>query len=602
MMRYRSLTSLLYVCDAVFWTAIPFFVALGTFTTYALTSSEPLTADKIFPALSLYQLLQFPLAMFASIVTAFISAGVSARRLSDFLDAGELDPSARKVVLPGQYFPEGVTAPAHPTDPLATINDPATQATSPQVGEDVVTIKNGEFKWSRKQPVPTLQDIDLTVKKGELLAVLGKVGDGKSSLLSAILGEMYRSDGEVIVRGRTAYFTQGGWCMGASVRDNILFGLKYEPDFYQCVIEACALAPDLAILPDGDRTEVGENGVSLSGGQRARVALARACYARADIYLLDDPLAAVDAHVGAHIFKHVIGPEGMLKSKARILTTNSVAFLPQADQIVCVRRGIILDERGDFDQVMAHRAELYNLITGLGKQSANKADDDRDEQEPQAPEVVDYDNHFGAHGQGGEEGLKEVKLHRRVSTASMRRPQTLNVRQIKQETLRQLRETTQQKEKSEQGRVSPEVYKRYAMSSSLTGVALYLLAHVLTQVAQVSRDVVLKQWGSRNSETGGSPADTRFYLGMYAILGIVASIMICVGPFILWTWLVIRSARHFHDSMFASVLRSPLQWFETIPTGRLLNLFSRDVNVIDEVLPRVLHGFFRTMTIVLGGT
>ena len=341
-----------------FWTAVPFLVSLATFTTYALTSEEPLTADIIFPALSLFSLLQFPIAMLASIITSVIAAQVSARRLAEFLDAGELDDDARKVILPG-----------------SSDGEPSALSTTPEIGDDVVVIKDGEFKWSRDQPVPTLQDINLTVKKGELLAVLGKVGDGKTSLLSAILGEMYRSDGEVTIRGRTAYFSQGGWCMGASVRDNILFGLTYEPEFYQKVLDACALGPDLNILPNGDQTEIGERGVSLSGGQRARVALARACYARADIYLLDDPLAAVDAHVGAHIFENVIGPKGMLKNKARILTLNAVAPLPQCDQIVSVRRGIIVDERGTYDEVMARKGDLYTLITGLGKQSGDRGDD-----------------------------------------------------------------------------------------------------------------------------------------------------------------------------------------------------------------------------------
>lgn len=206
--------------------------------------------------------------MLASIISAVIQAGVSAKRICDFLDSGELDENARKVILSQEDIN---------SDPLAARDENATAnaGPSPQVGDEIITIKNGEFKWTRNQPVPTLQDINLSVKKGELLAVLGKVGDGKSSLLSSILGELYRSDGSVTVRGRVAYFSQGGWAMGTSIRENITFGLKFEPEFYQKVLDACALGPDLEILPQGDQTEVGERGVSLSGGQRARVALAR---------------------------------------------------------------------------------------------------------------------------------------------------------------------------------------------------------------------------------------------------------------------------------------------------------------------------------------
>ena len=172
-----------------FWTAIPFLVSLSTFVVYSATTDKPLTADIIFPALSLYQLLSFPLAMFAGIVAAIIQSLVSAQRLSTFLDAGELDPHARKVILP-----------ANPLDPLLP-DSPGDEADNDS--DAMITMRGAEFKWSRNQPVPTLADIDLTVEKGELLAVLGRVGDGKSSLLSAILGEMYRSDGQCVVRGRT---------------------------------------------------------------------------------------------------------------------------------------------------------------------------------------------------------------------------------------------------------------------------------------------------------------------------------------------------------------------------------------------------------------
>ena len=352
---------------------------------------------------------------------------------------------------------------------------------------------------------------------------------------------------------------------------------------------------------------MGEKGVSLSGGQRARVALARACYARADIYLLDDPLAAVDAHVGTHIFKHVIGPEGMLKTKTRILTTNTVSFLPQANQIVSLRRGVFLQERGTYEHVMELRGDIFNLINGLGKQSSSRGSgedeyhgEEREEkQEEKTLEVIDHDNDL-AHQPQGEEAFKEMKLHRRMSTSSMRRPQPLSKSQIKKETLRQLRETTQQKEMSQQGSVSREVYKQYTSSASTWGVVIYIIAQIMTQVLQVSRDVVLKQWGTHNSQTGGSASETKFYLTIYGLVGISSSIAICIAPFVLYTWLSISSAKRFHDGMFRGILFAPLQWFETIPTGRLLNLFSRDVNVIDEVLPRVLHSFVRTIVVVFG--
>lgn len=147
--------------------------------------------------------------------------------------------------------------------------------------------------------------------------VLGKVGSGKSSLISGLLGEMHKLNpkGKVSINGSTAYVPQQAWIQNATLRNNILFHGEYDQELYEHIIEACALKPDLAIMPAGDATEIGEKGINLSGGQKQRISLARALYSRADIYMLDDPLSAVDSHVGKHIFDQVIGPKGFLKDK-----------------------------------------------------------------------------------------------------------------------------------------------------------------------------------------------------------------------------------------------------------------------------------------------
>lgn len=158
---------------------------------------------------------------------------------------------------------------------------------------------------------------NIKVKTGKLVAIVGKVGSGKSSFLSAILGEMNKLTGHINISGSLSYTPQQAWIQNATIRDNILFGKKFEPNFYDKVISSCALVADLTIVTGGDQIEIGEKGINLSGGQKQRVSLARAAYSDADIYLLDDPLSAVDAHVGKQIFELVIGPNGMLKDKTR---------------------------------------------------------------------------------------------------------------------------------------------------------------------------------------------------------------------------------------------------------------------------------------------
>ncbi|WFD36272.1 hypothetical protein MCUN1_003150 [Malassezia cuniculi] len=524
-----------------FWSAIPFLVSLGTFITFAIVSDTPLTADIAFPALALYQLLNFPLTMLAGIVSMLLQTQVSAERLGDFLDADEL----------------ATDAVSRGTVDEAPVVDGKRQ---------LVRLDKASFSWSDSQS-PTLSELDLTVHEGELVAVLGRVGDGKSSLLSAIMGDMNRTAGTLNVNGRTALFSQGGWCMGSSVRDNILFGRVYDEEHYKKCIFACALQHDLEILPDGDQTEIGERGVSLSGGQRARVALARACYAAADIYLLDDPLAAVDAHVGAHIWTHVLGPSGMLASRTRILSLNAVSYLAQCDTIITLRNGHLIEERGTFDELMARRGDVYNLIQGLGR-------------------TVD----------------EAPKTDKSYKPQKIRRPRELERDELRADQLRQLRDSTKPSEKQQQGQVKWQVYEKYAESASIWGVSLYIAMQFVTLFVSISKDVVLKQWSAANTNPNGRSMESisRLYLTLYSLAGFGEAIGFCIMPLILFTWLVIASSRRIHDTLFNNVIHYPLQWFESVPSGRLLNLFSRDVSVMDEVLPRVIHAMIRSSAAVVG--
>ena len=529
-------------CFNFFWSAIPFLVSLGTFITFAAVSDTPLTADIAFPALSLYQLLNFPLTMLAGIISMFLQTQVSAERLGEFLDADELSSDA-------------VTR--------GTVD----QAPLDNGSRGLVRLQSASFAWTRDQHEDTLSDLDLTVHQGELVAVLGRVGDGKSSLLAAIMGDMPRTYGTIHVYGTTALFSQGGWCMGASVRDNILFGRVYDDEHYKKCLFACALEHDLQMLPNGDQTEIGERGVSLSGGQRARIALARACYAAADIYLLDDPLAAVDAHVGSHLWQHVLGPNGMLASRTRILSLNAVAYLPQCDSVITLRNGRLIDERGTFDELMARRGEVYNLIKGLGR-TGDENPADRNSATP--PKIT--------------------------------RPRELDRDELRNEHMRMLRESSSPREVQHQGQVKWSVYEKYAESASIWGISLYVFLQLVTLVVSIAKDVVLKQWSAANMNPHGRSPESisRFYLTLYGVVGFGESAGYCIMPLILFVWLVIASSRRIHDTLFLRVIHYPLQWYDSIPSGRLLNLFSRDVAVMDEVLPRVIHAMVRSSAAVLG--
>lgn len=234
-------------------------------------------------------------------------AWVSVRRLNKFMNYKEIDQN-------------NVT------------NDPS---------EFALSIKLGNFSWIKQELV--LKNINLGVKKGNLTAVVGIVGSGKSSLISALLGEMEKLSGIVNVDGSLAYVSQVAWIQNATLMDNILFGKPLNKAFYEKIIHACALTADLAMLPAGDQTEIGEKGINLSGGQKQRVALARAVYSGADIYILDDPLSAVDSHVGKHIFENILGGKGLLKDKTRFLVTHAISYLPKVDEIIVMKDGEITE-------------------------------------------------------------------------------------------------------------------------------------------------------------------------------------------------------------------------------------------------------------------
>lgn len=235
------------------------------------------------------------------------------------------------------------------------------------VSEYPLTIEGGSFSWGENA---ILKDININIKKGTLTAVVGTVGSGKSSLISAFLGEMDKLSGKVNNYGSVAYVSQQAWIQNATLKDNILFGQPLNTELYEKVIEACALKPDLEILPGGDMTEIGEKGINLSGGQKQRVSLARAVYANADIYFLDDPLSAVDSHVGKHIFDKVIGPKGILKNKTKLLVTHGITYLPQTEQILVMKEGQVsesgtyrelLDKKGAFAEfLLQHISEDTN--------------------------------------------------------------------------------------------------------------------------------------------------------------------------------------------------------------------------------------------------
>lgn len=556
------------------WQSTPFLVSCSTFTVFVLTSNKPLTTEIVFPALTLFNLLTFPLSILPMVITSVIESSVAVKRLMDYFTAEELQTDA-------VIFQDPVV---HP-------------------GDESVRVRDASFTWNRHDGATVLENIDLSARKGELSCVVGRVGAGKSSLLQSLLGDLFKTQGEVVVRGRIAYVAQAPWVMNASVRENIVFGHRWDPSFYDLTVEACALLDDFKNLPDGDQTEVGERGISLSGGQKARLTLARAVYARADIYLLDDILSAVDQHVGRHIINKVLGKTGLLSGKTRILATNAITVLKEADFIGLLRDKRII-EKGTYEQLMAMKGEIANLVrttmvdsddegTVSGSEDLASPDSSVTTTILQNGETSDSDETEQPGDLVPIRGAGQNEARRRTSTVTLRRASTVSWqgprRKLGDEE--NVLKSKQTQETSQQGKVKWGVYGQYAKDSNITAVAFYLFAMMAAQTAQVVGNFWLKKWTEWN-EAHGSNAQVGKFIGVYLALGLGSSLLVIVQNLILWIFCSIEASRKLHERMAFAIFRSPMSFFETTPSGRILNRFSSDIYRVDEVLARTFNMLF----------
>lgn len=281
----------------------------------------------------------------ANYVGDFISA---LGRIDDFLELPELKNSRRKDDNENSIIGKG-----SPVNIVSNNEDAGIKSTQ-------VSLKNITCYWNGESS-PCIKNVSLDVKENDLVLVTGPVGCGKTSLLSALLGELPVKEGHISVTGNLVYVPQKPWVFSGTVRDNIIFGRKHNHSKFQSVIKACDLENDISTFPNGDQTVIGEKGVLLSGGQRARVGLARALYADGDVYLLDDPLSAVDAKVGRHIFMNCIC--GVLRNKTRILVTHQLQYLQGADHVVLMDKGAIAYE-GTYEGLEHQSTTEFKLLPG----------------------------------------------------------------------------------------------------------------------------------------------------------------------------------------------------------------------------------------------
>uniref|UniRef100_A0A673JP39 Multidrug resistance-associated protein 1 n=1 Tax=Sinocyclocheilus rhinocerous TaxID=307959 RepID=A0A673JP39_9TELE len=518
-LRVLKKTAYLGAVSTFTWVCAPFLVALSTFAVYVLVDEHNiLDAQKAFVSLALFNILRFPLNMLPMVISSMVQASVSMKRLRVFLSHEELDE-------------DNVERPA---------------------------ISSCDVSLS-------LFRINVRIPEGAFVAVVGHVGSGKSSLLSALLGEMQKQKGSVSIKGSVAYVPQQAWIQNATLKDNILFGRDGKDSWYQKVVEACALLPDLEILPGGDSTEIGEKGVNLSGGQKQRVSVARAVYCNCAVYLLDDPLSAVDAHVGKHIFgcyKHFTSHMELLQT--RVLVTHGLSFLPQADLILVMVDGEIT-EMGSYTEL-------------LGRQGA-------------------FAEFLHTYTNTEQEEVEESSLNSLNAAGTGKTPQKTEPNDVAATKKTKSAEAARltEADKANTGRVKLSVFWEYMKAIGLPLSIFSIFLFFCHHLSSLGSNYWLSLW-TDDPVINNTQPNREMRLGVYGALGISQvfcySVAVSVGG--------ILASRYLHQTMLYNILRSPMSFFERTPSGNLVNRFAKETDTIDSVIPSIIKMFMGSMFNVLG--
>ncbi|RVE46268.1 hypothetical protein evm_009092 [Chilo suppressalis] len=586
-------------------TKVAIFLSIISFISFR----NELTAAKVYVIFTYYEMLKYNLVDFLPLAITFtLEAYVSVKRMQEFLLLAEVDnQDGVDLVTIDEKQPvsNGVFEKIGNGQQTYIKSESNLEQAKPQA---LLSMQNYTAYWrntedeSLDKKVVALKDINLTINPETLTVIVGTVGSGKSTLLQAMLGEITSTSGHKQKNGKIAYAAQDPWLFEASVRQNILFGQDMDLRRYKQVIKCCQLQTDLEILSHGDKTIVGERGASLSGGQRARISLARCVYQSADVYLLDDPLAAVDAKVAQAIFQDCI--RGFLRSKAVILVTHHVHYTANADHVAVMKNGQIVAQ-GTYQQLKNGANEFEKLIEVS----------ERDKEEKQKHNAINYEN------QETIEHIHKLRSQRSMSVASQL---SFNL------DLDNNLEPKYEGEIQHKGSVEKGVYMAYIKSGGSKWTMLLLVSlFVIAQIFYSATDIWLKEWvnieeqhsaavhkqASTNITDANPPHSivyedhslNRFGLSRAECIYVYgALIAVCV----LFTWnklvvfynTCIRASVALHDTMFRGVTNAPMWFFHHNPSGRILNRFSKDMGQTDTLLPVALvdcSGFILEVIFIL---
>ncbi|KAI2474047.1 ATP-binding cassette sub-family C member 4 [Diabrotica virgifera virgifera] len=545
------------------------FMALNLFTTRlalfctlltVILSNEEITASKVFVVMGYFNVLSMAMStMFSRGVSEMAEVMVAIRRIRDFLINEEYDPNRTNFAMNGN---------------VNSVDD----------FKEIISLQNLTVKWNASFSDNALENININISDGQMVGIIGPVGSGKSSLLQTLLGELDITEGSMRVRGQISYASQEPWVFASTVRQNILFGEEYDKKRYHEVIEACSLEKDFEQFPNGDLTLVGDRGSSLSGGQKARINLARAVYREADVYLLDDPLSAVDIHVSKHLYEKCIN--GYLANRTRILVTHQVHYLKDADNIIILNNGRIEDE-GTFN-FLANSDNVYAKLLTAEPENVEEKKQDRSK----------YNRQLSIRSR--KDSLASI-----VSELSI--ADTLISNDIdfeEEEAEKQLEfDVKDLQEQSSKGKVGGSLLFKYMLAGSNSfAVLICVILYLGTQLAASGVDYWVSYWvnveefrSSSESSNSTTPTfiipsielTTNNCLYIYGFLLGALFVLAMTRSFFFYK-LAMWSSKKLHATIFDNIVTATMRFFDTNPGGRILNRFSKDMGCVDELLPKAI--------------
>ncbi|XP_008207016.1 probable multidrug resistance-associated protein lethal(2)03659 isoform X1 [Nasonia vitripennis] len=539
---------------------------------------EHLTVQKVFVMLPYYNILAEMVSEYCRALTNMTETKVSLERINGFLMLEEYAPRIFEELNESfKSLENGFTVYDEADEDFAIVM----RGRIFNLTEEnwAVNLQNLTAKWNLASTDNTLEDIDMKLEKGKLYAVIGMVGSGKSSLFSTFLKEINVVNGNLDVKGSLSYASQDPWVFGNTVRQNILFGSNFDQEKYNRTVDACCLTEDFTTLPDGDETLVGEKGVCLSGGQKSRINLARAVYRDADVYLLDDPLSAVDARVGKRLFEKCI--KDYLNNKTRILATHQLQFIKHVDGIVLMNHGRAYFY-SDYVELLLDFPEYNSLIsTNQKSDTASKGL---------------LTEHLPKQQNGHANGVKDNN------------PRTF------EDAMEKSTETNENM-----------IWKFYNAGTSVFFVTVMIFLFLLIQAFICSNDLFVLIFTdaeqtrfSNSSNTNGANSTgnafthnnhgstrkedlhpAQYYVNIYTAL-ILSILIVGIIRALTYTTVCQRSSEVLHNRAFNAVVRTSLRFFNTNPSGSILSRFSQDVSIIDELLPRNLFESIQLILVSLG--